>query len=158
VIRRVEPEDWQLLRGVRLRALREDPTAFLATYDQESAFEDAQWQDRASQANGASFVAVDGETAEGLATGLIVENSETVVLVGMWVAPRLRGTGVAGELVDSVVAWARERGVARVRLSVERGNDRAARLYERCGFTEIERPSDLPYEPNDGNRFFEVAL
>jgi RimJ/RimL family protein N-acetyltransferase len=157
MIRRIEPDDWKLLRDVRLRALREDPQAFLATHEQEAAFPDAQWQERASPGNGASFVAVTADEAEGLATGIAPGDPATVILVGMWVAPARRGTGVAGELVGRVVSWAREQGAARVVLSVEGGNERAARLYERCGFTETDR-LDLPYEPNEGNRFFTLDL
>ena len=60
----------------------------------------------------------------------------TVFLVAMWVAPELRGTGNARALVERVLDWAREHGASRVCLSVEPGNDRAARLYEKCGFVE----------------------
>jgi RimJ/RimL family protein N-acetyltransferase len=158
VIRRVEPDDWELLRDVRLRALREDPDAFLSTHAQESAFPVSTWQQRASQANGASFVSVEDGTAEGLATAIFANDPGIVVLVGMWVAPALRGTGVARDLVASVVDWARARGSERVILSVEGYNERAARLYERCGFTEVNAPPGLPYEPNEGNRFFVLEL
>jgi RimJ/RimL family protein N-acetyltransferase len=158
VIRRVEAEDWELLRDVRLRALREDPDAFLATHAQESAFTDEQWQGRATQANGASFVVEGAGGAEGLATGFVDADPATVVLVGMWVAPALRGSGAATELVAHVVEWARTRGAARVCLSVEGDNLRAARLYERCGFIELEEPPELPYTPNEGNRFYELRL
>jgi RimJ/RimL family protein N-acetyltransferase len=158
MIRRVEAEDWELLRDVRLRALREDPEAFLATHAHESAFADEQWQERASQAHGGSFIALREGTPDGLATGLLADDSETVILVGMWVAPALRGTGVARDLVGCVVDWARSRGARRVLLSVEGNNERAARLYARCGFTELDEPPALPYEPNEGNRFFVLEL
>jgi GNAT superfamily N-acetyltransferase len=158
VIRRVKAEDWELLRDVRLRALREDPDAFLATHAHESAFADEQWQERATQSAGASFVVEGAAGAEGLATGIVAADPATVVLVGMWVAPALRGSDTAAELVAHVVEWARARGAARVCLSVEGQNLRAARLYERCGFTELTEPPTLPYTPNEGNRFFELEL
>ena len=47
----------------------------------------------------------------------------------MWVAPDLRGMGLARDLVESVLEWARQRGSDRVCLSVEPSNERAARLY-----------------------------
>jgi RimJ/RimL family protein N-acetyltransferase len=158
VIRRIEAEDWQLLRDVRLRALTEDPAAFLATHAQESRFADEQWQGRAAQANGASFVFEGANGADGLVTGIVDADPDTVFLVGMWVAPALCGSGAANELVARVVDWARARGAARVCLSVEGQNLRAARLYERCGFTEKAEPPGLPYTPNAGNRFFEFEL
>lgn len=156
MIRRVQPQDWQLLRDVRLRALRQDPAAFLATHAQESAYPDTTWQERAAHPGNASFVALGANGAEGLVTGL--GNGAAAVLVGMWVAPALRGTEVARDLVAEVVGWARSSGRERVVLSVEGENDRAARFYERCGFTELHHPPDLPYEPNDDNRFFVLEL
>jgi ribosomal protein S18 acetylase RimI-like enzyme len=158
MIRRAEAEDWELLRDVRLRALREDPDAFLQTYAEASAFSPEQWQARAAQANGASFVVEGSAGAEGLATGFVDTDPGTVFLVGMWVAPSLRGTGVARDLVGHVVDWARARGATRVCLSVEAQNIRAARLYERSGFTELAEPPELPYTPNAGNRFYELRL
>jgi GNAT superfamily N-acetyltransferase len=154
VIRRIDPDDWELLRDVRLRALREDPDAFLSTHAEESAFAESVWRERAGNADGASFVLLDEGAAEGVATGIAPDDPKIVVLVGMWVAPALRGTGVAGELVARVIEWARARGSDRVLLSVEGANERAARLYASCGFTELNEPPDLPYEPNAGNRFF----
>lgn len=158
MIRRAEAEDWELLRDVRLRALSEDPDAFLATHAQESRFGNEQWQARAAQANGASFVVEGADGAEGLVTGIVDADPATVFLVGMWVAPALRGDGTARELVAHVLEWARARGAERVCLSVEGHNLRAARLYERCGFTETKDPPNMPYEPNAGNRFFVLEL
>lgn len=158
MIRKVEAADWDVLRDVRLRALKEDPDAFAATHAQESRFSDEQWQGRAAQSNGASFVVEGAEGTEGLVTGFIDTDPATVFLVGMWVTPALRGSGVAGELVANVVEWARARGAKRVCLSVEGHNLRAARLYERCGFKETTSPMDFPYKPNEGNRFFVLEL
>jgi ribosomal protein S18 acetylase RimI-like enzyme len=64
----------------------------------------------------------------------------------------------AVELVEHVLGWAREHRCTRVVLSVERGNDRAARLYAKCGFVEIPQPTELPYEPNANNRFYAHKL
>ena len=59
---------------------------------------------------------------------------------------------------SSVVDWARDHGAARVCLSVELGNDRAARLYEKCGFVETDDPPPFPYEPRPDNRFYVLEL
>ena len=37
------PEQWQLLKEIRLTALHESPGAFLATYEEESAFDGGRW-------------------------------------------------------------------------------------------------------------------
>jgi ribosomal protein S18 acetylase RimI-like enzyme len=65
----------------------------------------------------------------------------------MWVAPAYRGTGVAAELVDAVLAWAESSGAATVALWVTRGNDRAMRLYKRLGFEVTGEVQPLPSDP-----------
>jgi len=62
------------------------------------------------------------------------------------------------KLVERVVDWSRAYGRSRVVLSVEGDNGRAARLYEKCGFVELEAPPPLPYEPGPGNRFYAYML
>lgn len=159
MIRRVQSDDWERLRLVRLRALAGDPDAFLETAENAQTYPDDRWRERARPTErNATFVYERAGAFEGMATGILLEDEEVVYLVGMWVAPDLRGTGVARELVDSVVAWARGHGRTRVILSVEGDNARAARLYEKCGFVELRAAPKLPYEPRPGNRFCEYTL
>ena len=73
----------------------------------------------------------------------------------MWVAPgAARDRNGARRSCSASFDWAREHGAARVCLSVELGNDRAARLYEKCGFVETDDPPPFPYEPHPDNRFY----
>jgi ribosomal protein S18 acetylase RimI-like enzyme len=51
--------------------------------------------------------------------------------------PRLEGLGLATRLMEELEARARRRGVRKVRLGVEIGNDRARRLYEHLGYEPI---------------------
>lgn len=48
----------------------------------------------------------------------------------------IRGLGVGGTLVDSHVAWMRERGCARIRVSVSHGHDSPLDFYRKHGFRE----------------------
>ena len=59
-------------------------------------------------------------------------------LLGMWVAPAARGTGVADHLVDAV---ARHAG-APLHLRVMAGNDVGVRFYTRCGFVVTDPEPD----------------
>jgi len=156
VIRQIQTEDWPRLRDVRLRALATDPAAFMETHANASAFPEERWKERATPSDTqASFVRDDGD---GMVSCFIADDPSVVFLVGMWVAPESRGTGVAEQLVSRVVEWARERGATQVCLSVEADNARAARLYEKCGFLETDAPPPLPYEPNEGSRFYVFEL
>ena len=51
------------------------------------------------------------------------------------VHPDHEGEGVAGSLLEAGQAWAKGQGFRTLTLEVFEGNDRAARLYEKHGFT-----------------------
>jgi GNAT superfamily N-acetyltransferase len=159
VIVQIVEQDWPRLRDVRLRALAEDPAAFIETHANASAFPDERWRERATpgERQGSFGFERDGRF-DGLVSCFVADVPATVLLVAMWVAPELRGTGAARELVESVLEWGRTHGAARVCLSVEGDNPRAARLYEKCGFVETADPPPLPYEPNPGSRFYVYDL
>lgn len=61
----------------------------------------------------------------------------------MWVAPSVRGQGVAAALLRDAIAWAQSIGAQRVRLGVVDGNEAATRLYARAGFRDIGAPAPL---------------
>jgi ribosomal protein S18 acetylase RimI-like enzyme len=54
--------------------------------------------------------------------------------IGIAVLDDWRGRGVGTALMEAAEAWARERGLDRLLLSVDTANVDAARLYERMGF------------------------
>lgn len=159
MIRQIGEEDWQRLRDVRLRALEQDPAAFLETHANALTFPEEHWRMRATRTDAqASFAFERHGHFDGLVACFVADDPATVFLVAMWVAPELRGSGAARGLVEAVLDWARARSAARVCLSVEGDNDRAAGLYEKCGFVETLDPPEFPYEPNPGNRFYVYEL
>jgi ribosomal protein S18 acetylase RimI-like enzyme len=159
VVRQVRTDDWARLRDVRLRALEGDPEAFLETRARAATFTEDRWRERATPGDRSTSFAAEREGRfDGLVGAFVADDPATVFLVAMWVAPALRGSGLAAELVEHVVGWARARGAERVALSVERDNERAARLYERCGFAETGEPPAFPYRPNPGSRFYVYEL
>jgi ribosomal-protein-alanine N-acetyltransferase len=50
------------------------------------------------------------------------------------VPPHARRRGIGSALMETVLAWARERGAKEIWLEVRKSNVHAVRLYERCGF------------------------
>jgi GNAT superfamily N-acetyltransferase len=159
VITQIREDDWQRLRDVRLRALAQDAAAFVDTYANASTFPDERWRERATPRDTqASFAFERDGRFDGLVSCFITDDPATVFLVAMWVAPDLRGTGAAQQLVESVLEWARGRLARRVCVSVEGDNPRAARLYEKCGFAETLDPPAFTYEPNPGSRFYVFEL
>jgi ribosomal protein S18 acetylase RimI-like enzyme len=71
----------------------------------------------------------------------------------MWVSPRLRGQGVAADLVTAVCDLARADGADQVALWVTEVSDRARAFYRRAGFRETgERALVRPEQPGHWGR------
>ncbi|MEU8817430.1 GNAT family N-acetyltransferase [Actinoplanes sp. NPDC048796] len=82
------------------------------------------------------FVAASDGGFVAKATCFTEPPSGSAQVVGFYVTPRFRGSGVAGDLMAVVKRWAREEaGADRLRLFVVRGNERATAFYRRAGFT-----------------------
>jgi ribosomal protein S18 acetylase RimI-like enzyme len=132
-VQRVRPDEWELLRDLRLRALAQAPDAFATTHAEALARPDEWWRGwaerSASEAAQAMFLARDGDEAVGIA-GIFGARSRFDV-ISMWTDPAHRGKGVGAALLRAAVSFA---GDAPVFLSVTEGNDDARRLYERHGF------------------------
>jgi GNAT superfamily N-acetyltransferase len=142
-VRRARPGDGPVLKALRRRALTGDPLAFGSTWEQESKFTAAKWRVRVAHGGGFFLEGPDGPS--GLAWGLPdVDHPGDALLVSMWVAPPLRGSGAADALVEAVLAWAKAEGIPRIRLDVGTRNRSAIRLYERHDFrcTGLVRPGD----------------
>jgi GNAT superfamily N-acetyltransferase len=145
VVRLLAESDWEALREARLAALAEAPYAFASTFDGELAFTEDVWRTRAGA--GRTFGAFYGDGLVGIATGISREPGPDFELVGMWVSPDWRGTGVAGRLVSQVCDLARQSGAGAIWLWVTEGNARARDFYQRLGFTptgarKIVRPEE----------------
>jgi GNAT superfamily N-acetyltransferase len=159
VITQIGEQDWRRLRDVRLRALAADPAAFIETYENATSDPEDRWRERATPSERQASFGYDREGRfDGLVSCFVADDPATVFLVAMWVAPELRGTHAARELVESVLQWNREHEADRVCLSVEGDNPRAARLYEKCGVAETSDPPPFPYEANPSSRFYVYEL
>ncbi|MCZ0980534.1 GNAT family N-acetyltransferase [Streptomyces diastatochromogenes] len=158
-IRTIRADEWEKTREIRLAALQ-DPIAhlaFLDTYEAAVGRPDDFWKERAEGASESGdgrvrqFVA---EASDGSWVGtisLLVERPSDEVrfgeaakvdqthIVGVYVRPEARGTGVIDALFRAGVEWSwalagSEPAIERVRLYVHEENARAAAFYRRFGF------------------------
>lgn len=141
----LRPAQWQLVRRLRRRALRESPDA-LAPYEREAQWQSHDWA-RTFDA-GRWFVANADRRAVGLARSLPEpakpwqRNIESV-----WVAPGFRGRGIARRLVDAVIEFEVPNGVTQLLAWVLDGNDRARVVYRRLGFEPARVQQPFPGWP-----------
>jgi GNAT superfamily N-acetyltransferase len=152
-VRRLDADDWQVLREVRLVALADAPDAFASSWAREHAYEEADWR-RILTGGGCSAVAWRENEPVGLVGGYVHDGQAE--LVSMWVAPSARGSSAADSLIKAVVGWAREIGAAELTLWVVEGNDRAERVYARHGYSRTGARQPVPGRPEEIE--FEMAL
>ncbi|MDT0613854.1 GNAT family N-acetyltransferase [Streptomyces lancefieldiae] len=162
VIRSIRADEWPAVKGLRLRALR-DPLAhlaFLETYDDAAARPDSFWQERAARgaadASGVRQIIAEGPGGLWLGTltvlveeagatdwaGFPVERRQGHV-VGVYVRPEWRGSGLTKALFDAGLEWAWASGLERVRLIVHPENGRAQGAYRKAGFVPSGRTVPL---------------
>lgn len=138
-VRVLEKDEWPTYREVRLRALRESPDAFVASADEEAAFEDSVWEERMERSR--RILAEEADVVIGVVsvgTGHRTNIAGAGELFGLWVEESRRGTGVARRLMEKAAKVARDVGLRQLLYWVGTDNGRAVAFASSFGF----RPTD----------------
>ncbi|WP_238324967.1 GNAT family N-acetyltransferase [Paenarthrobacter nicotinovorans] len=145
-IRRLHSSDWQLLREVRLEMLADTPMAYIESLESARRQTDTQWRERAAAMSGdnsLTLVADAGHEGSNFCALMRVvlkhpqspEKPLQAMLISVYVAPRLRGLGLADELLNEACkAAGEELGAQTIELGVHEDNARALAFYRRHGF------------------------
>lgn len=139
IIRRLIPADAPAYRRLRLYGLRECPTAFCASYEEESARSlDALAERLKPSPDSWTFGAFRGQRLVGLMT--LIRDSQLkarhkAAIYGVYVAPAFRGMGVGRLLLAETLKTALAlEGLRQIRLGVITANRPALRFYRKAGF------------------------
>jgi ribosomal protein S18 acetylase RimI-like enzyme len=156
-IRILTADDAEEYRALRLRALREEPEAFGSSWEEENA--------RPLEQTIVRLVA-DGMTAfggyddAGRQAGMVrlrvqdgVKAEHKADILGMYVAPEVRGRGLGKMLLDAAISQARATpGIEQLMLAVNTSNTPARNLYLAMGFEPFGRE---PRALKIGDRYFD---
>ena len=138
ILEPLTPQNVTLFKDVRLRALRDTPTAFSATYTAESRLTDKDWANRIAQwssARSTTHIAMDGATPCGIVSGFLDKDDAAIAhLASMWVAPTHRRLGIGSRLVNVIIDWAGSLKARVLQLIVTSNNDAAIQFYQGLGF------------------------
>ncbi|MGW0904309.1 GNAT family N-acetyltransferase [Streptomyces sp. NPDC002853] len=174
-VRPIRADEWAKVKELRLRALKDPvaPIAFLDTYEQAAAEPDSYWRKRAEGASDGTrlrqFVAEAGDGTWGGTVTVLIEDADSedvfggaieqrqAHVIGVFVRPEHRGSGVIDALFTTAVEWAWSvPDVARVRLYVHEDNARAERFYRRYGF--VPSGVTVPMKGDPSKREREMVL
>jgi len=152
VVRRVRPEDAARVRAIRLEMLADTPLAYLERIDEAAARPHGDFAARiatnASAPDSAQFIAESGGRVVGHAGGWAPPGEAGLTIIfAVYVTPRLRGTGVVGQLIDAIADWSRAEGRPLLGLEVIVGSDRAVRAYQQLGFVDTGKRKPHPTLP-----------
>ena len=138
-VRTLHAGDVAAFRTLRLAALRECPTAFSSSYEEECDIPLEQSAKRmAPDRDHVIFGAFEGEQLVG-STGLAREGprklAHKAVIWGVYVAPAFRQRGIGRALLQRALTYAAALpGLRRVILGVNTANPAAIALYKSMGF------------------------
>lgn len=130
---------WAAYRALRLAALREDPAAFSATYQDNLARPDSFWQDRLAEVATGEGQLLFAHCQDRL-VGMIGAypdrvDSGVAIVISVYVEREFRGRGIGRLLMGAILAELKENGYRKAVLSVNAAGAPAVNLYLRCGFT-----------------------
>ena len=155
-IRALEAHEWELLRDLRLRALRDAPDAFGPTWQDAAGQPDAYWQAAArrfAEAEGADlFLAERDGQGVGLVSALGAGGRGGIG--AMWVDPVQRRSGLARRLLETACQALAARGCTCITLTVTRTNRAAIALYESFGF----EPTGEVHPLREGSNLDELEM
>ena len=160
-IKPILPEDWPLLKDVRLRALADAPEAFGTTLAQAHAYSDAEWQAKARRFSESPPATGCLAFIEGVPCGMASaypsdKNSRATELTSFWVAPERRGSGVGEAMVTFLAEWAVALGFAMLEADVVEDNTRAQAFYAKVGFQKTSKSE--PFRGDPSKRILRLAL
>ncbi|MDD9911973.1 MAG: GNAT family N-acetyltransferase [Alphaproteobacteria bacterium] len=134
------PEDWEILREIRLYALRESAHAFGSNYQREAAFTEEQWVERLASKRSAIF-GLFSEGGELIGIGCILQSEEDASRAGLFMAyirPEYRKKGLSKLLYEERIAWAKNHPEVSVIFTHNRKKNIAAQqMNQSFGFVKV---------------------
>lgn len=139
-IRRLLPDDWALVKTIRLKALQTNPGVFGGHYADEVAKSDDQWRAQMENRDCAVFGVFDDDAVIGM-TGIVIDRDDPArkkaYLWGSWLAPEWRGKGISRLMYEARLAWAREHPTCeKLVVSHRASNLTSMRANQRYGFKQ----------------------
>src|SRR6478735_7480713 len=120
--------DWRYLKNIRLRALRDSPSAFASSHHREKSWSERDWRRTFDAA--LWFVASHGQHSIAIARSARDVQPWVRHVESVWVAPPYRRQGIFRFLIEKLIHYEASVGVTELLMWVLEGNDTARHAYE----------------------------
>jgi predicted GNAT family acetyltransferase len=131
--------------------LADTPVAYVETVADAEASPPERWSSRAvERSTGDDSTVLVAETAAGAFVGTaggFTDRPDHTIVVGVYVTPAYRGTGLIDRLIEAVADWSLAAGRRQLLLEVAQENPRALAAYRRLGFTPTGLTGPHPLYP-----------
>jgi ribosomal protein S18 acetylase RimI-like enzyme len=157
---RLDPDEWEAYKALRLESLQDAPQAFGSTYDTNLARSETYWRGRLVEAQIGErgwllFARIDGQLV-GMIGAYPTDEPAVVEIISTYVTPAYRDRGIAHTLMDVLLETLTQTGqFKRATLDVNRQQVAAVRLYERCGFESVRTQS---VQMGDGQTYMGIVM
>jgi len=157
-VKKIEKDDFEIYKSLRIRALTEAPYAFGETLD-NARIKPIDWYRseaiRWSKSEVSTvFLAFNQKTAIGLVGAFFEKETNRSFICSMWVDPEFRGISVGNSMVAKATNWLKERGGTSVNAWVAESNNSAIRFYKFLGFVATNEKEVLPSNPEESEMLF----
>lgn len=135
----LKPQDWQLYRDLRLRALNEEPHAYGSTYADNVTHSDDFWKERLNDASSGKaqwlvFAKLDGKIV-GMAGAFAEKEVDNAHVISVYVTPEARGKGISKLLMQELLVKIQQNKlVKKITVDVNPEQSAAYNLYKNSGF------------------------
>jgi ribosomal protein S18 acetylase RimI-like enzyme len=131
----LEPDQWRLIRRLRLEALNQSPKAFLGELSRERLLAEDDWRKTFEYASWHAFFVTRSNIVGIAKSSRLAAYPDERYIESFWVRDGYRHKQVGRRMLDSIVAEARNDELRVVRLSVLRSNCQAIAAFKRLGLS-----------------------
>ncbi len=140
-ITNLKPEEWKDYKSIRLEALKNDPQAFITSFENASKYTDEKWKDRLTNNGDKLFFLKDENQIIGMAGYFIGKDAcqkHIANIVGVYISPKYRGLGLSKLLLSAIIYKVKaDPHIKKLSLGVISTQSPAIKLYTSLGFEPI---------------------
>lgn len=136
--KQLKPCDWKRLRDMRLKALKECESMYLASYEKNKNFTENQWKNMISGPDKAVFGLFENENHIGIGAIYASQNDpsgKTAMLAMGFIVPEYRRQGLSHKLYEARIDWAKKHPIIeKLYASHREGNEASRKAMIEHGF------------------------